>query len=81
MEGLVGNCVFLEDSVYGWFGGELCILRGPSVWMVWWGTVYSWRTQCMDGLVRNCVFLEDPVYGWFGGELCIPGGPSVWMVW
>ena len=44
MDGLVGNCVFLEDPVYGWFGGELCISKGSSVWMVWLGTVYSWRT-------------------------------------
>ena len=67
MDGWVGNCVFLEDPVYGWLGGQLCIPGEPSIWMGWLGTL--------------CVFLEDPVYGWLNGDLSIPGGPSVQMVW
>ena len=59
MDGLVKNCVFLEDPVYGWFGGELCIPGGAGAWIVVGGTVCSWRTQCMNGLVGNCEFLAD----------------------
>ena len=81
MDGLMTNCVFLADPVYGLFGEELCIPGGPSVWIVWWGTVYFWRIQFMDGLGGNCVFLKDLVYEYFGGELSIPGGPSVCIVW
>ena len=81
MDDLVRNCVLLEDAVYEWFSEEFCIPGGASVWMVCWGTVYSWKIQYINSLVGNCVFLEDPVYGWFGEELCIPEGPSVWTVW
>ena len=41
MNSLVGNYVFLEDPVYGWFCEEPCIPGGPSVLIVGWGTVYS----------------------------------------
>ena len=65
--------------MFRWFGGELSISRGVSVWIIEWTTVYSLKSCCMDSFVGNGLFMEDPVYGWFGGELCNPGGPSVWI--